>query len=51
MVTVNTRDIVVNSWRYYLTYLKALTTIIDSNFVLNEAYLTKVNPENSKRSP
>ena len=34
------QEILKNSWRYYLTYLKVLETLIDSNYKHNDAYLT-----------
>lgn len=30
------REAVQFSWRYYLTYCKALETVVDSNFKMNE---------------
>lgn len=38
------------SWRYYITYCKALQTIIDSNFDLNEKQIARINAPNSEKS-
>lgn len=45
----STRPTIQNSWRYYLTYLKALTTIIDSNFYVNDEYTTKVETTKNEK--
>lgn len=37
-VMTSIRPTVQNSWRYYLTFLKVVMTIIDSNYHVNEEY-------------